>query len=308
MSKRFRLVFASACAVLCMLLCTLYASHVRQEADRVRSEAIERYGGEVVSLVVATSPLEPGDVVSKSNVTTRDWLVDMVPEGAITDMDKVLGQEVGVPAAKGAPLTDVNFRADETMAEVPKGHVALTLAITDKLGVPRTIAQGSLLEAFAVNDEGTVKIAEDMHVLSKPSATASLSGAQITVSVRPDDVAAVLEASAEGTLRLVVPADDAAGEATDSAGDDDAPAELPEDAAGGEADEGEADASGAAAAADGADSGETADGGSAASGAADTSAAAGNASAGVITVLHAHATPLFSGAVSAGTPRGGEVR
>ena len=228
MSKRFRLIFAGACAVLCMMLCSLYASHVRQEADRVRSEAIERYGGEVVKLVVATTALEPGDVVSRSNVATRDWLADMAPDGAITDLDKVLGQEISVPAANGAPLTDVNFRADEAMAEVPEGHVALTLPITDKLGIPRTIAQGSMLEAFAVSDDGTAKVAEGMHVLSKPSGNASLSVAQITVSVKPEDVAAVLEASAEGTLRLVVPADDAAGEATGDA-DAEAPAELPVD-------------------------------------------------------------------------------
>lgn len=109
MSRRFRIVFASACALLSVMLCAVYAQHVQGEAERVRTEAMERYGGEVVSLVVASAPLEPGDVVSQSNVSTRDWLADLAPEGAVTKLDDVLGKEVSEPAPKGAPLTDVKI-------------------------------------------------------------------------------------------------------------------------------------------------------------------------------------------------------
>ena len=73
-TKRFRVVLASAFAVLAMLLFWTYADHVRSEADRVRAEVLERYGGEVVMLAVARDGLEPGDVVSSANVQMREWI------------------------------------------------------------------------------------------------------------------------------------------------------------------------------------------------------------------------------------------
>ena len=101
MSVRFRVIFATACAVLAMIVCLNYSQHVQAEADRARSEVLARYGGEVVTLVVSSAALEPGDVASQSNVTTREWLVDLAPEGALTSLDDVLGKEVGNAAPKG---------------------------------------------------------------------------------------------------------------------------------------------------------------------------------------------------------------
>ena len=51
MSVRFRVIFATACAVLAMIVCLNYSQHVQAEADRARSEVLARYGGEVVTLV-----------------------------------------------------------------------------------------------------------------------------------------------------------------------------------------------------------------------------------------------------------------
>lgn len=228
MSKRFRLIFALACSVLSMMLCALYADHVRGEAERVRSDAIARYGGEVVTLVVTSEDLEPGDIVTQANVTTRDWLADLAPDGALQSLDETLGKEISVPASKGAPLTKLNFRTNEVMADVPSGHVALTLPITDKLGISRNLSQGASLEAYQVSKDGTSLIAKGMQVLSQPSANASLSGAQVTLAVPPEGVSAVLAASAAGDLRLVIPAADVAGKASVSAAPELSEQEKPE--------------------------------------------------------------------------------
>ena len=118
MSVRFRVLFSTACAVLAVMVCLNYAQHVQAEADRARSEVLARYGGEVVTLVVSSAALEPGDIATQSNVTTREWLVDLAPEGALTSLDEVLGKEVGNAAPKGVPLTDVTFRVASAMAEV----------------------------------------------------------------------------------------------------------------------------------------------------------------------------------------------
>ena len=105
MTRRFRFALSGSCAVLAALLCALYGQHVHDEADRVRAEALERYGGEVVSLVVAPEGLEAGEVVDGRNAIERDWLADLAPDGAVVDLEDVMGDEVTIPAAEEVELT-----------------------------------------------------------------------------------------------------------------------------------------------------------------------------------------------------------
>lgn len=260
MSLRFRVVLSSACALLAVMACLAYASGVREEAERVRAEVLERYGGEVVTLVVASTRLEPGDVVSQSNVSTREWVADLAPEGAVVSLADALGREVGVATEKGAPLTQLTFRSSSDLADVPDGHVALSIPLTDKLGVPRGIGQGATLVAYAVTNEGTRLVSGEMTVLAAPVATALGSGGQLTLSLLPDDVAAVLTASASGDLRLVMPAgeatvvetqppasvEDVAGQADGGALEGGASGQDADEAAGAQAGEGDARAADAA--------------------------------------------------------------
>jgi len=142
MSRRFRLILSGAFALLAVVLCAAYAQHVREEAESVRAEALERYGGEVVSLVVADGAIEKGDVIDSSNVSVREWLADLAPTDAVTSLDDVIGTQVTVPAASGSPLTSLNFRDESEMTEVPSGHVALSLPVTDKLALTGSVCAG----------------------------------------------------------------------------------------------------------------------------------------------------------------------
>ncbi|MBR1830671.1 MAG: hypothetical protein IJ781_14440 [Atopobiaceae bacterium] len=205
MSARFRALFALSCAVLSVLLCLNYASYVQAEADRVRSETLARYGGEVVTLVVSATTLEPGDVANSMNVTTREWLADLAPEGALTSLDDVIGREVGNAAPRGVPLTDITFRDASTMAEVPDGRVAVTLPVTDKLGVAHDLSRGTTLTAYAITSDGARLISHSMTVIAVPVTTAMGTSGQLTVAVAPEDVPAVLSASASSDLRIVMP-------------------------------------------------------------------------------------------------------
>lgn len=225
MSPRIRIVCAGACAALAMLATAAYASHIRKEADRVRAEALERYGGEVVSLVVCTDLLEVGDTISSSNVIEMEWLADLAPQDAVTSVDDVIGLQVTVPLAEGEPLTSLNFRDSTEMIEVPAGLVALTVPVTDKLGVPRDITVGATLVAYETADSGAQPIASQVKVLSTPSATGMGTTSTMTIAVVPDDVPRILGASASGSLRLVMPAPDVAGVPEDAPGE--APSSVP---------------------------------------------------------------------------------
>ncbi len=209
MSRRFRIVLSTACALLALMACLAYAEVVRSEAARMRADAIERFGGEVASVVVASQQLEAGDVVTERNVTVRDWVADLAPVGVITSLDDAVGRQLSVPAAEGAPLTELNFRDESTLAEVPAGHVALSVPVTDKLGISRGVTRGARVNAYEIAVDGPRLIATDVQVLSElGSTTGIVASQQVTIAVLPQDVTAVLGASASGDLRLVIPADD----------------------------------------------------------------------------------------------------
>lgn len=208
MPKRLRIVISLVCALMGGSVCLAYTAHVRDEADRTRTEAMRRYGGEVVSLVVATRTIEAGEVVGMTDVETRDWLSSLAPDGAQTSVDDVVGREVSVPACSGAPLTDLNFRDPETMAEIPSGHVAVSVPITEKLGVTTGIAVGTHVVTYRTTETSAELIGGDATVLAVPGSGSSVSRGSLTIAVTAKDVPAVLTASASGDLRIVVPADD----------------------------------------------------------------------------------------------------
>lgn len=225
MSVRFRILLSSACAVLAVLACLAYAEQVRAEEEQVRAEALERFGGEVTKLVVASHPLEVGDVVSERTVSERDWIADLAPDGAITSLDDAIGREVRVPVASGAPLTELTFRDETVLAEVPAGHVAVSVPVTDKLGIARGVTRGARVSAYAVGEGEPRLIATDVQVLSElASTTGIVATQQVTIAVLPEDVADVLGASATGDLRLVIPADDV--ETVGDAGNTEPPSEV----------------------------------------------------------------------------------
>ena len=105
MTLRFRLIFATACAVLAIMLGAAYSDKVKADVERQRSDAIARYGGEVVGVVVTKDGLRPGDVVEASDVGMRDWVAELVPEGALTGLNDVVGREVTCPVARNSIMT-----------------------------------------------------------------------------------------------------------------------------------------------------------------------------------------------------------
>lgn len=208
MSLRFRAVFASACALLVVLLCAWYADSVRADAEKVRSEALARYGGEIVSLVVAPEGLEAGDVVSRTNVTTSDWVAELSPKGAVTDLEAAVGRQITNPVAAGAPITELNFREQDELGEVPAGYVAVSVPVTERLGLSSSAKVGSRVVAYEALEGEARLLSDDATVLASSASGSGVARAELTLAVRPEAVSALLSASTAGDLRLVLPADD----------------------------------------------------------------------------------------------------
>ncbi len=213
MSRRFKIVLSGAFALLAIVLCLAYGESVRAEEESRRQETLTRYGGEVVSLVVATSQLEEGQVISAGDVSKRDWVSDLVPEGAITNLDDAVGKKVTVAVASGAPITQLNLRETGATVEVPSGTIAVSVPLTDKLGVGEGVVAGDRLVAYRVSDGAATVLAREATVLSLPEGAKTLaSGSQaMTIALAPEDVSSVLAASTEGSLRFGLPASDVQG-------------------------------------------------------------------------------------------------
>lgn len=248
MSRRFRILLSCAFALLAVVVCAAYASHVRDEAEQVRAEAIERYGGEVVSLVVANGELPRGHVVARGDVTVRDWLADLAPADAVTSLDEAVGKEVTNPVSAGSPLTSLSFREDAEAEKVPDGYVGLSVPLGERLGMPSSASSGTKLAAWEVREDGTKLLTSDLVLLSSV-ARSSLSGpTSVLVAVRPADVSTILSASAAGSLRIGMPADDVLAQLSEQGTT--APASVPAegdqaDPGGSPADAGEATSGGA---------------------------------------------------------------
>ncbi len=209
MSTRFRLMLSGACALLVLLCFAAFANHVTEEAERSRSETLARYGGEVVNLVVATEQLEEGDLVTSSNVELREWLVDLAPEGALVSLDECVDLQVTAPVAEGSVLTDLAFREDGETLDIPSGCVAISVPLSDGVGLPAGASQGSRVVAYRSVGDSMELLAADVTILSRLSSSQStISRGSVTLALDPSDTASVLAASASGDLRLVVPAPD----------------------------------------------------------------------------------------------------
>lgn len=209
MSRRMRLLVSALCGLLAVVVGVLYVGQVRAEGERERNEAIRRYGGELVTLAVASRTIEAGEVVTARDVSMRDWVSSLAPKGSLTSIEDAVGRELSVPIAEGAPLTDLNFRQSEARLDIPSGHVALSVPLTEKLGISSSVPQGAHLSAYRVTDGGSEPLCGDVVVLSSPEAAGTVSGRGfVTIAVDAACIAPVISASTAGDLRLVLPADD----------------------------------------------------------------------------------------------------
>lgn len=208
-SKRLRIIVACACAAITMLVCALYAGHVNDAAERERTQMLQRYGGEVVSLVIANRSIEAGETIAAADVEVRDWISSLAPENSILSLDEVVGKEVSIPIAANAPVCELNFRDLSQVEDIPAGHVAVSVPITEKLGISSAVAVGSRVVAYKVTEESADVLGGSAIVLAVPSASGtSVARGTITIAVASNDVPSILSSSAAGDLRLVVPADD----------------------------------------------------------------------------------------------------
>ena len=240
MSLRARIIVAAACAVLAVALMAGYAASVRSQASAQRAGALERYGGETAQVCVTTRAVARGETFTERNVSTMEWLVDLLPEGALADPSQLMGKTAASALAANTPVSGVDVDTQADPLDVPAGKTAISVPCSAESAVGGALTPGALVDMYLVSDGTARLLSASVQVLQTSAGSSGAGLSWVTVAVDPARVEAIIAASSLQRLYFAIPSDEPAQRAPTQDGLDGAQAQ-PQGTAGQEAPGGEAD-------------------------------------------------------------------
>ena len=195
--------------IICALAVFGYAQTITAQADQERAEALERYGGEQVEVVVAKRTILPGETVSASDVEKKMWLADLLPEHALKDETDAIGKQTASTVVSGEVLTSTRFEQGSTKVEVPDGMTAVSLPTEEVKAVGGAISAGTTVDVFLTGGSGTKRLGKDVLVLATSAGeseeTSGKSLSWVTVAVAPESVEEYVSSAEKGNLYFAIP-------------------------------------------------------------------------------------------------------
>jgi SAF domain. len=113
-NKSKRIAISLIAGVLAALLCMVYASSIRSQAEQVQAETLAKYGGDRVEVCVAARDIDVGETLDETNVITQEWLASLLPRDAATELRQVRGDVTTSRIPKNAVICDVYTKAETT--------------------------------------------------------------------------------------------------------------------------------------------------------------------------------------------------
>lgn len=208
MSFKVRIAVALACAVAAAALMAGYAASVRGAASEQRRAALEQYGGETALVCVATRDIARGETFSDRNVATMEWLVDLLPDGAVSDPDDLMGKTAASAIASNTPVASVDVDVQGTPLDVPAGTVAVSVPCSNESAVGGALAAGSSVDVYVVSGEAARLLCQGVQVLATNAEGTAASLSWATLAVDPAQVEALIAASSLQRLYFVLPSDE----------------------------------------------------------------------------------------------------
>lgn len=208
MKSRKSLLVGTGCAVLCALCVSLYLVGVQGQVEEARAEALARYGGDQIEVCVAKRDLAPGEVVEENAIAMRLWVADLLPEGAITDPQHIVGQRLGSSVYKGEVLCARRTEVVNAALSVPAGKAAISVPAQAVQAVGGSVEPGMAVDVYATGPAATSQLVQGALVLATSAGAedASANNAWITLAVDPDRVQEVVAAAQNLALYFVLPA------------------------------------------------------------------------------------------------------
>lgn len=208
MTFKVRIAVSLACAAAAVAFMAVYAAGVRGEAAGQRRDALERYGGETANVYVATRDIAQGETFSERNVETMEWLVDLLPEGALGEGDDLLGETAASSIARNTPLAAVDVSARDAALDVPAGLVAVAVPCSNESAVGGALTSGSTVDVYVVSGDSARLLCQGVQVLATNANATAASLSWATVAIDPSQVEALIAASALQGLYFVLPSDE----------------------------------------------------------------------------------------------------
>lgn len=198
------------CGAICALCVFGYTYLIYQDADGARAEAMERYGGEQVEVLVATRDIYPGETLDSSNTETKLWVSDLLPEGCITKTEEGWGKQVTSFVIKGEAISTRRFESETSDIDIPAGKVAITVPAEDVQAVGGALSAGNVVDVYATGVDTTC-LGQDILVLATNASSSDTSTktsiSWVTIAVDPEKVQEYVAASQELQIYFVLPAD-----------------------------------------------------------------------------------------------------
>lgn len=194
--------------LLCAAAVFLFMQSVQGEAVAARAEALSRYGGEQIEVCVATRDIAPGENIDASNVATKLWLVDLLPEEAIGSFSDISGKQVASSIYAGEVVSLRRFETERKDFEPPEGLSVLSVPAQDVQSIGGNLKAGMSIDVYATGTS-TDLVAHNVLVLAtnveavNEEAENSLSW--VTLALPPESVQEVITASQTMELYFVLP-------------------------------------------------------------------------------------------------------
>ena len=158
-----------------------------------------------VQVLTAAHDLPPGAVLAPEDLAPAAVPVELVPQGALTDLGATAGRLVAGPVRRGEPLTDVRLLGS---ALLPRGA---QVAAPVRLAEPATAAlvqAGDTVDVLSASPEGGAAadvVATALPVLSVPDLPdAAGEGALVVLAASRSTAARLAAAAVTGRLSVVV--------------------------------------------------------------------------------------------------------
>ena len=115
MNKSKRIAISLVAGVLAALLCMVYGSSIRSQAEQVQAETLAKYGGDRVEVCVAARDIDVGETLDETNVITQEWLTSLLPRDAATELRQVRGDVTTSRIPKNAVICNAQGEIDPSV-------------------------------------------------------------------------------------------------------------------------------------------------------------------------------------------------
>lgn len=199
------------CGACCAVCVGLYLVSVQEQAQQAQEETLARYGGEQVEVCVAKNDIAAGEIVESSDIVTKTWVADLLPEGAVTDSSQIVGQRLGSSILKGEVVCTRRTERSDTALNVPQGKAAISVPARAVQAVGGSVEPGMAVDVYATGSVSTSKLVSGALVLAASTTddagSSSDANAWITLAIDPDMVQEVVTAAQTLDLYFVLPSE-----------------------------------------------------------------------------------------------------